>query len=74
MVYVTGDTHGDFTRFRNPILKKADADDIVIVCGDFGFFWDDSKQEQKFRKKLSELKYTVAFVDGCHENYDMLEK
>ena len=74
MVYVTGDTHGDFTRFRNPMLKKADAEDIVIVCGDFGFFWDDSKQEQKFRKKLSELKYTVAFVDGCHENYDMLEK
>ena len=63
MVYVTGDTHCDFARFRNPMLKKADADD-----------WDDSKQEQKFRKKLSELKYTVAFVDGCHENYDMLEK
>ena len=74
MVYVTGDTHGDFSRFQNSMLKKADANDIVIVCGDFGFFWNDSKQEQKFRKKLSELKYTVAFVDGCHENYDMLEK
>ena len=74
MVYVTGDTHGDFSRFRNSMLKKADANDILIVCGDFGFFWDDSKKEQKFRQKLTELKYTVAFVDGCHENYDMLEK
>ena len=73
MVYITGDTHGDFTRFKNAVLKKADANDIVIVCGDFGFFWDDSKKEQKYRQKLSELKYTVAFVDGCHENYDMLE-
>lgn len=73
MVYVTGDTHGDFSRFKHPMLKKADANDIVIVCGDFGFFWDDSKKEQKLREKLLDLKYTVAFVDGCHENYDMLE-
>ena len=74
MVYVTGDTHGDFSRFQNAVLKKAGQNDIVIVCGDFGFFWDNSKKEQKYRKKLTELKYTVAFLDGCHENFDMLEK
>ena len=73
MVYITGDTHGDFSRFKNAMLKKADANDILIVCGDFGFFWDDSKKEQKLREKLMNLRYTVAFVDGCHENYDMLE-
>ncbi len=73
MVYITGDTHGDFSRFKNAMLKKADANDIIIVCGDFGFFWDDSKKEQKLREKLMNLRYTVAFVDGCHENYDMLE-
>ena len=73
MVYITGDTHGDFTRFKNAMLKKADANDVLIVCGDFGFFWDDSKKEQKLREKLMNLRYTVAFVDGCHENYDMLE-
>ena len=73
MVYVTGDTHGDLSRFQTPILKKAGADDVVIVCGDFGFLWDDSKQEQKLRKKLEQLKYTIAFVDGCHENFDLLE-
>lgn len=74
MVYVTGDTHGDFTRFRSPVLKKAGTGDYVIVCGDFGFFWDDSKEEQKLRRKLAALPYTVAFVDGCHENFDMLEQ
>ena len=74
MVYVTGDTHGDFTRFQSPVLKKAGEDDVLIVCGDFGFFWDNSKKEQKLRKKIESLKYTVAFVDGCHENFDLLEK
>ena len=73
MVYVTGDTHGDYSRFQNSVIKKAGPNDVVIVCGDFGFFWDDSKQEQKNRRKLANLKCTVAFVDGCHENYDMLE-
>ena len=74
MVYVTGDTHGDFSRFQSSVLKKAGADDYVIVCGDFGFFWDDSKKEQKYRRKLTALKYNFCFVDGCHENYDMLEQ
>lgn len=74
MVYITGDTHGEFSRFRHPLLKKAGPDDVLIICGDFGFFWSDSKQEQKLRQKIAALKYTVAFVDGCHENYDMLEQ
>ena len=74
MVYITGDTHGDFTRFQSPILKKATANDFLIVCGDFGFFWDDSKKEQKIRRKIEDLNYTVCFVDGCHENFDLLEK
>ncbi len=73
MVYITGDTHGDFARFRHPLLKKATADDMLIICGDFGFFWSDSRAEQKLRKKIEALKYTVAFLDGCHENYDLLE-
>ena len=36
MIYVTGDTHGEFGRiveFDNK-LKKGDS---VIICGDFGF-------------------------------------
>ncbi len=74
MVYITGDTHGDISRFRHRLLKKATSEDVLIVCGDFGFFWEDSKQEQKLRKKLAALNYTVAFVDGCHENYDLLEQ
>lgn len=74
MVYITGDTHGDFSRFQSPLLKKADANDFLIICGDFGFIWNDSKKEQKLLRKIEELKFTVCFVDGCHENFDLLEK
>ena len=69
MVYVTGDLHGDYSRFKRPEMKKLRAGDILLVCGDFGFIWDNSKQEQAVLKKLSEKKYTIAFVDGIHENY-----
>ena len=35
MVYITGDTHGDMSVFKNPKLRKLGEDDILIICGDF---------------------------------------
>ncbi len=74
MVYVTGDTHGDIERFKDPVLKKLGAGDTLIISGDFGFIWDGSKKEQAVLKKLGNKGYTVAFIDGCHENFDILEE
>lgn len=74
MVYITGDMHGDLSRFKNPIFKKMKAGDVLIVCGDFGFIWDGSRQEKQNLKKLREMPFTIAFVDGCHENFDILEQ
>ena len=74
MIYITGDTHGDFSRFKDSITRKLRRGDTLIVCGDFGFIWDGSKAENNILKKIGELKYTVAFIDGCHENFDLLEK
>lgn len=73
MVYITGDTHGDITCFKNPKLKKLGEKDILIVCGDFGFLWNpkDAK-EQKNLETLKKKKYTICFVDGAHENFDIL--
>ena len=36
MIYITGDTHGDLSHFKDPKLKRLGEKDIVIVCGDFG--------------------------------------
>lgn len=73
MVYVTGDTHGDIDRFRSSEIKKLGRGDTLIICGDFGFLWDNSRRERAALKKLASKNYTIAFVDGCHENFDMLE-
>lgn len=45
MIYITGDTHGDFLRFSmNAFPEQAEMtkEDIVIICGDFGGVWDYS--------------------------------
>ncbi len=72
MIYVTGDTHGIASRFNDPRLKNLKQGDTIIVCGDFGFLWNGSKEEINVLKKLSKKKYNICFVDGTHENFDML--
>lgn len=76
MIYVTGDTHGlqDYYKLHifageHPELTK---DDYVIIAGDFGAVWD-SKTLAADLKPYTELPFTVLFVDGNHENFDLLE-
>lgn len=74
MIYVTGDCHGNFSKFSTdafPEQKQMTRDDFVIVCGDFGL-WHDSKEERWWLKWLSEKPFTILFVGGNHENYDRL--
>ena len=56
MVFVTGDTHGDWINRLNvdsfPEQKEMTKDDYVIICGDFGI-WDNSKRE----------KYNLGWLD-----------
>ena len=72
MVYLTGDTHGELDRFRHGRLRWLGKRDTVVVLGDFGFVWDGSKEEQKRLDWLRKRPYTLLFLDGSHENYQML--
>ena len=72
MIYVTGDTHGDRERLSKLNLMKLREGDTLIVCGDFGFLWDNGKREQKFLRDLGKRKYNICFIDGTHENFDLL--
>ena len=74
MIYITGDTHGDISKFKSPAMRKLKKDDCVIVCGDFGFVWDGSGEELNNLKWLSKRKYKILFVEGAHENFEMLNK
>lgn len=72
MIYVTGDTHGDLSRFSDKRLKRLSKQDVLLICGDFGFIWKGDKAEEKALKKIAKKPYTVCFLDGTHENFDRL--
>lgn len=75
MVYVTGDCHGDFRRFSTSIFpeqKEMTRNDFVIILGDFGGIWSCSKEEKYWLDWLNDKPFTTLFVDGNHENFNML--
>lgn len=75
MIYITGDTHGDFTRLSNAQFREGKTltrDDYVIICGDFGGVWDGSRRDQYWLDWIESKPFTLLFVDGNHENFDLL--
>lgn len=78
MILVTGDTHGydDIAKLDRRNFKFKDCgltkDDYLIICGDFGMVWDNSKEDMWWRRWLEQKPYTTLFVDGNHENFDLL--
>ena len=74
-VYLTGDTHGDFSRFRKfPGEKSMTKEDYVIICGDFGGVWNDSAEQRHNLDWLEKKRFTTLFITGNHEKYDMLKQ
>lgn len=81
MIYVTGDTHGEITRFSSRRFKARDfrltEGDYLIICGDFGgvWFWPESpfyNRDVYIQKWFANKPWTTLFVDGNHENHHML--
>ena len=78
MIYITGDTHSDFSRFTEdkfPIQTEMTKNDYVIICGDFGGVWtfeEESSREKYFLDWLNNKNFTTLFVDGNHENFTRL--
>ncbi|KRU40633.1 metallophosphoesterase [Clostridium sporogenes] len=77
MIYITGDTHFpndieklnelNFTEYKN-LTKK----DYVIITGDFGGVWDNGEKELYWSEWLHKKNFTTLFIDGNHENFDLL--
>ncbi len=72
MIYVTGDMHGDITRFKEKAVKRLRRGDTLIVCGDFGFVWNNSPEEQKLLKWIGKRRFHTLFIEGTHDNLDLL--
>lgn len=72
MICITGDMHGDLRRLSHKNIRALKKNDYLIICGDFGFLWNGSAREKSILKSLGRKRYNVLFVDGCHENFDLL--
>lgn len=74
MIFITGDTHRTdllcIHHFcdNHPELTK---DDYIIIAGDFGGVWSMDTLERDLQP-FSDLPVTVLFVDGNHENFDLI--
>ena len=68
MIYITGDLHGGYDSGK--LFKvKYNPDDIIIVCGDFGYVgYSDTVakdwEKRKLDKLIKKLGCTLLFVDG----------
>ena len=72
IIKITGDTHGDRLRMIEYIdaHKKNPNFDMLLVCGDFGYIFSGSKQEDLFLDYIEkEASFEVVFVDGNHSNF-----
>ena len=79
MIYITSDTHGtiDWEKINTtnfPEQKYLTKDDYLIILGDFGGVWDGAAQDRYVLKTYDKRSFTTLFIDGNHENHDLLDK
>lgn len=80
MIFVTGDCHIpiDYDKlftFNKWIKDQNITEEVyLIVCGDFGLLWDGGLRDSTYINKLTkELDYTILWIDGNHENFDLIK-
>ena len=77
MIFITGDTHGwkdldKLKKFNFKIQDELTKEDYVIILGDFGLLWNNSEEERYWLDWLDSRNFTTLFVDGNHENFNLL--
>ena len=76
MIYLTADIHGHLGLdwLSNQLSKiNLKEDDHLIILGDAGIVWDET-EHQEVRHYYECLPCTTLFVDGNHENFDILDR
>lgn len=78
MVFISGDTHGNFEKIYNFARKmKLSIDDSIIILGDMGLCWRKNMQDFYYNIQLwenFEYKCNLFWLEGNHENYDIIQK
>lgn len=76
-IFITGDTHSyiDFYKLDPKFFPQGTQltkQDYVIVCGDLGAVWDGARLDKYTQRLYDKQLWTTLFVDGNHENHDLL--
>lgn len=73
MIYLTGDTHGDYDFAKLNFLKELGLsfDDYLLILGDCGVVWNEATLASDIALYES-LGCTIIFIDGNHENFALL--
>lgn len=68
MIFVTGDTHGDFYRiFEFCKRMETTTDDVMIILGDAGINYYGGKRDIKTKELISNIPITLFCIHGNHE-------
>lgn len=77
-IYLTGDIHGNPSRLSQKNLKllniELNKNDVAIVLGDFGLPWQNTKEEEYWINWMKSKPFKILFIDGNHENFDILNQ
>ena len=79
MIFVTGDTHIPLDIYKLedemfPEQNNLTKSDYVIICGDFGGVWGGGRPDNYYLNKLDRRNFTTLWIDGNHENFDLLKQ
>ena len=64
MIYITGDTHRDFSRLYN---LEENENDMLIVLGDAGINYYLNEEDMRYKKYLKSFKIKLFCIRGNHE-------
>ncbi|MHB8962808.1 MAG: metallophosphoesterase family protein [Saccharofermentanales bacterium] len=68
MIYITGDTHGDFSRFTNFCQRfETTKNDIMIILGDAGINYFGGSKDKVTKENLQAMPLTFFCIHGNHE-------
>ena len=69
MIYITGDTHGQFRRIKQFCdEKKTTKEDILIILGDVALNYNGNHNDLDRKRYVRNLPITVFCVHGNHES------
>jgi len=80
-IILAGDTHGmtDMDKLTDYFegfegLGVYTEKDYLVILGDVGILWDGGTGDKKVRSTLESFPVTTLWIDGNHDNFDLLEK